>query len=125
MFTNFSATIANLRERGNKIANTSFNNNQISEISEGKTNKAYFIKNLDSNRTSDSNLESDSNIKSDSNIESENKNDNDSISTPLQSLQSFINIINNTNKWFASNSIPYTQEKLVQILNKEAIVPKQ
>lgn len=72
-----------------------------------------------------SNLAFDFDIEFDSDIESENENENDSISTPLLSLQSSTNIATNISNWFANISSLYAQEKLVQILNEEAVVPKQ
>ena len=62
--TNFLAAMANLREWGNKIAITSSNSDQMSEVSEGKANKAYLDKDLDNNLAFDSDIESESNIKS-------------------------------------------------------------
>lgn len=89
------------------------------EVSKSKANKA----NLDENPNS--NLVFDFNIESDSDIKSENETDNDSTSTPLLSLQSSTNIVTYTSNWFANISSLYAQKKLVQILNEEAVVPKQ
>ena len=99
--------MANLREGDNKIAITNSNNNQILEVLESEANKAYLDNDLDSN------LAFDSDIKSNSDIEFKNKNDNNSISTSLQSLQNSINIATNVNNWFASINTPYSWEKLV------------
>lgn len=97
----------------------------MSEKSKSKANKAYLNQNLKNDVVSDSNIESDINIESDFDIESENDNDNNSISTFLQSLQSFTNTATNANNQFANINILYAQEKLVKILNREVIVPKQ
>lgn len=58
----------------------------MSEKSKSKANKVYLNQNLKNNLVSDSNIESDINIESDFDIKSENDNDNNSISTFLQSL---------------------------------------
>lgn len=55
-------------------------------MSKEKANEVYFDKDFNSNLVSDFDIESDFNIVSDSDIESKNKNDNNSISTSLQSL---------------------------------------
>lgn len=95
LFTDFLATMANLRERDNKIASASSNNDQMSEVSKSEAKKAYLDENLDSNLAFDSNIESDFNIEFDSDIESKNENDNNSISTSSQSLQSSTNAATN------------------------------
>ena len=107
LYTDFLAAMANLKERSNEIAITSSNSDQMSEVSEGKANKAYLDKNLNSNLALDSDIRSDSNIESDFDIESENKNNNDSISTFSQNLQSSINAATNANNRFSSINTLY------------------